>query len=108
MARKQDGMDALTTIRRNQDGVRARGPGRRGLTIVELLTATTVFVLVSVSLGQLVVHATSAFSSLASWAQLTARSQVIMDRVLDELLTGRFVTLDPPIPDNSDWATRPR
>ena len=65
----------------------------QGFTIVELVVAMSVFVIVLGSVVPLFLSTSRAFSSLASRAQLTARAQVVTDRLVEELLGGSF-TLD--------------
>lgn len=74
-----------------------------GFTLMEVMIAAVIFAVATVSIAPLFVQSSEAFSTLTSRSQLTARSQAIMDRLVSEIMLGRFATLDPPIPTQSSW-----
>ncbi|MCA8959490.1 MAG: hypothetical protein KDC38_03205 [Planctomycetes bacterium] len=80
-----------------------RRPGGDGITMVEMAIGLTIVTIVGTAVGQMFMSSSNLLSQQIRRAHLTARSQVVMDRVIGELLTGQFVTLTPPIPDTSNW-----
>ena len=79
------------------------GHSQDGLSIVEVVVAVTILTFVSISVSQLFLSSSTAFSSLASRSYLTSRAQVVMDRLVDEFVAGRFITMQPPVPTGSPW-----
>ena len=77
------------------------GPKERGFSVLELVVTISVFLIALVPLGQLVHNSSRAFSSLAGRTHVATRGQVVMDRLLDEVMAGRFISLDPPVPEGS-------
>ncbi len=73
-----------------------------GFTLIEITVATAVLGVALMSITQLFLSSSEAFSSSTKRAQLTIRSQVVMNRLCDEIITGRFLTLTPPNPTASD------
>lgn len=81
----------------------ARGHSLAGFTLLELTIAISILVIIMAVSGQYFVQSSAAFADLAQRSHLTARGQVVMDRMVREMISGRFVTLDPPIPTESSW-----
>lgn len=76
---------------------------RRGMTMIEIAISIAILAVVSIAVGQLFIRSTRAFTSQAVQSNLIARGQVLMDRLVGDLVTGVFVTMDPPIPANSNY-----
>lgn len=77
--------------------------GRLGMTLLEILIVLVVLTGVLLPLTQFFLRGTRAFNSLMKTAELTARANVVMERIVAEALAGRFVSLQPPAPVLSDW-----
>ncbi len=74
-----------------------------GFTLVELTLSLSVFSVISIAAGQSFLTFSTSVTRQVQEAHLASRTQVVMDRLLDEMVTGQFVTMDPPIPDTSNW-----
>lgn len=79
------------------------GPHRRssGITLVETLIAMSITAVILVPLGQFFLESSDAMSSLASRVHATTRMAAVMDRLLSELVSGRFASMEPPLAENS-------
>ena len=74
---------------------------RAGFTLLELSMAMTLFVVVVLMVGKNFLDSSRAFTGLAKLLYGHTRAQLIMDRLVQELLPGSFTTLDPPVPVDS-------
>lgn len=74
-----------------------------GMTLPELMVAILVLTTVVVPLGNVFLNSSRAFSSLAKRSQMTARAPAIMDRLVADLVTGKFESLTPAAPALSPW-----
>lgn len=75
----------------------------RGMTLIELAIAVSLLAVVGGSVCQLFVQSSRAFADQTLRSNLTARSQAVMNRLVVELATGRFISMTPPIPIASDF-----
>ena len=73
------------------------------MTLPEIVVATLVLTTVFVPIGNVFLNSSRAFSSLAKRAQVTARGPIIMDRLVNQLVTGNFQSLSPSVPEASSW-----
>lgn len=73
------------------------------MTLPELVVAILVLTTVLIPLGSVFLSFSRAFSSLAKRSHMTARAPAIADRLVDELLTGKFETIDPVSPQLNPW-----
>ncbi len=73
-----------------------------GFSLLELLVMMAVLAVVFQAMIQTLLSSSRAFTALAARAHLAARTQVAMDRLCAEMITGRFITLSPANPDGSD------
>ena len=74
----------------------------QGFTLLELVISTALVTVIAVGVGQFFLASSSAYTSLAKRSQLSTRTQVVLNRLCEEIITGRFLTMDPPIPFESD------
>ena len=87
-----------------RDQIRDRGDdSRAGFTLLELALALLLVTIISLSVGETFLKFSHAFSSLTKLSYVTTRGTVVMDRIISEMVSGRFATLDPPIPQQSAW-----
>lgn len=56
-----------------------------------------------VVLGNVFLQSTRAFTSATVRSHASSRSQVVMDRLVDEMVTGVFETINPPVPNMDSW-----
>lgn len=73
------------------------------MTLIELAIAVSLLAVVGGSVCQLFVQSSRAFADQTLRSNLTARSQAVMNRLVVELATGRFISMTPPIPIASDF-----
>ncbi len=76
---------------------------REGLTLLEVAVSVAVLAVVTGAVAQLFIQSSRAFTSQAVQSNVIARGQVVMDRVVGDLVAGVFVTMTPPIPANSSY-----
>ncbi len=74
-----------------------------GFSLLETVLAVAIFASVIAIAGFFFQNSSKAMSSLANRAYATSRLQSVMDRVITELVSGRFASMVPPIPEKSQW-----
>lgn len=75
----------------------------RGFTLVEVVISVSIMVVICVALGEFFLKGSRAMSSIAKSTHTSMRLSSVMDRIVSELVSGRFASLDPPIPVQSQW-----
>ena len=75
---------------------------RGGFSLVELSIVLLIIAVVLVPLGKFVTDSTGAYSGLSTSINETSRSLVVLDRIVDELITGNFTSVAPAVPTNSE------
>lgn len=73
----------------------------QGMTLVETVVAVAISATILVPLGAFFLRSSTAMSSLATRVHATTRMAAVMDRVVSELVSGRFASMTPPLADNS-------
>ena len=83
---------------------RARfGPGQKsGFALIELMLALALTIVVVTAVGRNFLEFSRAFTTLAKLMYTNTRAQLVVDRLLEELVTGNFASLAPAVPVNSN------
>src|SRR2546427_1424015 len=79
-----------------------RNHPRAGFSLLELMLVLAILGVVSATVGKTFLDFSRAFSSIAKLTHATSRAQTIMDRLVAEIITGRFISLNPPTPLQSN------
>jgi prepilin-type N-terminal cleavage/methylation domain-containing protein len=77
------------------------GAGQAGFTLLELSMAMTLVVVVVLMVGKNFLDSSRAFTGLAKLLYGNTRAQLLMDRLVQELLPGSFTSLVPDVPVDS-------
>lgn len=75
----------------------------RGVTLIELAIGLAITATISIGVGQFFVQSSNALNTMAVKSNMTGRGQAVMDRMLADLTTARFVSMTPAVPDRSNW-----
>lgn len=76
---------------------------QRGVTLLEIVIGVAITATLSLGVGQFFIHSSGTLNAMAIKSNMTGRGQAVMDRLVSELVTGRFVSMTPPIPEQSSW-----
>lgn len=76
---------------------------RTGLSLLEILTAVSLLILVVGVVGKNLVNSFQGYISLTNLTYSTTRAQTVMDRLVQQLITGSFTSLNPYDPVDSDF-----
>ena len=74
-----------------------------GFSLLEVVIATAILLTVMAAAGEFFLKSSDCLSSMVKNVYTTSRALVVLDRLEDELLTGNFASLVPPVPKATNY-----